>query len=112
MFVEFTARNEKGQNPVEMALKAVVKGCKFELVETPAEAELILTDSPPKALEYLKEHESAVIIVGLDPFRRKDVEPGARSLEKAFAGRVHVRPLLELEGEKNLVICLIEGEFQ
>ena len=78
MFVEFTSRNEKGQNPVEMALKVVAKACNFELVETSAEAELILTDSPPKALDYLKEHESAVIIIGLDPFTRKNVESGAR----------------------------------
>lgn len=95
-------------NPVESVLKALTRKL-HEVVEDPAAAELIVTDSTTDALGFLKDYEDAKVLIALQPGDRQRAEGGAKSLAKAYPGRVHIRPILENDGEENIVFFLMRS---
>ena len=80
-----------------------------EVVEDPSAADLIVTDSTSDALGFLKEYEDAKMLIALQPGDRQHAEGGAKSLAKAYPGRVHIRPILENDGEENIVFFLMRS---
>jgi len=110
MYIAIEMRGANGSNATESVLKTILRSA-YELVETSADAEVILTDSPTKALECLKENEMAKVVIGILPWDR-NAGPAAQSLKKAYADRVIVRPFVEKDGEENFVLSLMRGEVE
>ena len=107
MKVFIKIKSNEPTNPVESVLKALTKTL-HEVVEDPIEAELVVTDSTTEALGFLKGYDTTVLIA-LQPGDRQHVEGGAKSLAKAYPGRVHIRPILDLDGEENIVFFLMRS---
>lgn len=105
LYIRITA----DQPQVRSVLKMIAAQA-HEVVEEPAAAELIVTDSPSEALGFLKEYEEVKVLIALQPVDRQRAESGANSLAKAYAGRVFIRPIVEFEGEENMVFFLTRSD--
>jgi len=107
MFISIESHEET--NPIAFALRAVAEmNRETEIVESVEEADVVVTKGIRAALGLLKDYEEVRVVVALPPGRdRVALEAGASSLAKAYPGRVYARPMLEREGEQNIVFFLI-----
>jgi hypothetical protein len=93
VFISVTG-NESG-NPIKRALEAVSK-LVHEVVDNSEDADLIIVDSASEALGMLKENDEAIVLVAV-MMGEKHNETGARSLRKAYPGRVYVGQIFRVE---------------
>ena len=116
IFVSVAGSEGRLTNPVEFALKAVMgMNPVIQVVNSLDEAELLLTDNLSKALRFLKDGDDTKVLIGIMPgWQSKSTRAGAESLAKSFAGRVYARPIVEGNGEQNIVFFLhnIEEEMK
>lgn len=108
MKVFIKIKSKEPTNPVESVLKSLTRTL-HEVVEDPETAELLVTDSTSDALGFLKDYDDAKVLIALQPGDRKHHESGAKSLAEAYPGRVHIRPILDLDGEENIVFFLMRS---
>lgn len=94
--------------PVQDVLRFIAART-HELVESLDEAELFVTDSIDSAADALRAHKTAVLFA-LQPARRARDEIAAQLLQSAYPGRVFIRPILENDGEENIVHFLMRKE--
>lgn len=108
MFISIKSSYEE-MNPIAAALSAVAEiNVTTEIVELAEEAGVVVTNDIRDALGFLKDYEKVQVVVVLPPGRdRMAAEAGVNSLAKAYPGRVYARPMLEREGEQNIVFFLI-----
>lgn len=96
-------------NPIAMALKAITRANPtLQLVEMPEKAELVVVNDIATAAELLKDDEDVKVLVAVAPGSSgSSAKAGALALAKRYPGRVFARPMLELEGEQNIAVFLV-----
>lgn len=96
-------------NPIQMALKVVVGlNPALQIVETPEEAELVVVNEAKTAFELLKDDEDVKVLIATLPGEYgSSVRAGVQGLTKAYPGRVFARPMIERDGEQNIVFFIL-----
>lgn len=99
----------QASNPIAVALKAIIgQNPSLQIVETPEEADLVVVNEITTASELLKDDEDVKVLVAVAPGSwGSSAKAGAQGLAKAYPNRVLTRPMLELEGEQNIALFLI-----
>lgn len=101
--------SREATNPVAMALRAVIGlNPALQIVETTEEANLVLVNEIATAFELLKDDEDIKVLIAIAPgtwgSRERD---GAQGLSKNYPSRVFARPMVEREGEQNIVFFIL-----
>lgn len=97
-------KNSEAKNPIRMTLEKV-SSLTQQAVDNPEDADLIVVDSSSNALTMLKENDEAIIIVAVMPGMEHE-EIGARSLKKAYPGRVVVGQIFWVEDGTDDVLII------
>lgn len=101
--------SKEPSNPIQMALKAIIGGnASLQIVETPEQADLVVVNDATEASELLKDDEDVKVLVATLPGTHgSSTRAGVQGLTKSYPGRVFARPIIELEGEQNIVFFII-----
>ncbi|OGZ03997.1 MAG: hypothetical protein A2648_00135 [Candidatus Lloydbacteria bacterium RIFCSPHIGHO2_01_FULL_41_20] len=102
--------SREATNPIQMVLKAIVgQNTSLQIVETPKEAGLVVVNDITVALGLLKDDENIKILIATLPGTYgASTRAGVQGLLKAYPNRVIARPMVELEGEQNIVHFLTD----
>jgi hypothetical protein len=90
--------------PIQKALEAV-SALSNQIVHDPEEADLIVVSSSKEALAMLKEYDEAIVLIAIMPQMNAE-ENGARSLKKAYPGRIVIGQLCRVEMETEDVLTV------
>lgn len=101
--------SKEPSNPIGMALKVVVGlNSSLQIVEKPEEAELVVVNDVTTALDLLKDDEEVRVLVALAlGSEAVSAKAAVQGLTKAYPGRVFARPMIERDGEQNIVFFIL-----
>lgn len=102
--------SREATNPIQAALRAIIGlNSSLQIVETPEEAELVVVNEVAVALGLLKDDEDVkVLIATLPGMYGASTRAGVQELAKSYPSRVFARPMIEREGEQNIVFFVLE----
>ena len=106
MKIFFCVRTDKSGGPIQRVLKGISAHAGHTVVAYATDAELVVTDDVDIARSYLGDRDNLKVLVATLMDEREEAE--AAALAQAYPGRVEQRPLLEREGEQNIVLYLME----
>lgn len=100
--------SKEPSNPIQMALKAIVGlNSSLQIVETPEQADLVVVNDATEAFGLLKDDEDVKVLVATLPGTHgSSTRAGVQGLTKSYPGRVFARPMVEFEGEQNIVFFI------
>lgn len=98
-----------GDNPVKRAVELICETVHHQVVASVDEAELVVVDSLKDALSVLKGNDTVRVAI-MTYYKHEEV--GARALQRAYASRVDVCPLLDNENNISVYLLKNQGEVK